>query len=128
SRGMTYKSAVSGLNLGGGKAVIIGNSKTDKTPEMIRKSGEFVHSLSGRYITAEDVGTTTPDMDLIREVTPYVTGISESKGGSGNPSPVSGYGVYMGLKAATKFHFGSDNLEGKKIMVQGIGNVGETLV
>ncbi len=128
SRGMTYKSAVSGLNLGGGKAVIIGNSKTDKTPEMIRKFGEFVHSLSGRYITAEDVGTTTPDMDLIREVTPYVTGISESKGGSGNPSPVTGYGVYMGLKAATKFHFGSDNLEGKKIMVQGIGNVGETLV
>lgn len=128
SRGMTYKSAVSGLNLGGGKAVIIGNSKTDKTPEMIRKFGEFVHSLSGRYITAEDVGTTTPDMDLIREVTPYVTGISESKGGSGNPSPVTGYGVYMGLKAATKFHFGSDNLEGKKVMVQGIGNVGETLV
>src|SRR5690606_34849698 len=120
SRGMTYKSAVSGLNLGCAKAVIIVNSNADQIREKIHKFGEFVHSLSGRYITAEDVGTTTPDMDLIREVTPYVTGISESKGGSGNPSPVTGYGVYMGLKAATKFHFGSDNLEGKKIMVQGI--------
>lgn len=128
SRGMTYKSAISGLNLGGGKAVIIGNSKTDKTPEMIKRFGEFVHSLSGKYITAEDVGTTTPDMDLIRDITPHVTGISESKGGSGNPSPVTGFGVYMGLKAAAKFQFGTDNLEGKKIMVQGIGHVGETLV
>lgn len=128
SRGMTYKSAISGLNLGGGKAVIIGDSKIDKTPEMITKFGEFVHSLSGRYITAEDVGTTTPDMDLIREITPHVTGISESKGGSGNPSPVTGYGVFVGLKAANNFAFGSDNLAGKKVMVQGIGHVGETLV
>ena len=128
SRGMTYKSAISGLNLGGGKAVIIGDSKTDKTPEMIKRFGEFVHSLSGKYITAEDVGTTTPDMDLIRDITPHVTGISESKGGSGNPSPITGFGVYMGLKAAAKFQFGTDNLEGKKIMVQGIGHVGETLV
>ncbi|MFA5556836.1 MAG: Glu/Leu/Phe/Val dehydrogenase dimerization domain-containing protein [Flavobacteriaceae bacterium] len=128
SRGMTYKSAISGLNLGGGKAVIIGDSKTNKTPEMIKRFGEFVHSLSGKYITAEDVGTTTPDMDLIRDITPHVTGISESKGGSGNPSPVTGFGVYMGLKAAAKFQFGTDNLEGKKIMVQGIGHVGETLV
>lgn len=128
SRGMTYKSAITGLNLGGGKAVIIGDSKIDKTPAMITKFGEFVNSLSGRYITAEDVGTTTPDMDLIREVTPYVTGISESKGGSGNPSPVTAYGVYMGMKAAAKYKFGSEKLEGKKILVQGIGHVGETLV
>ena len=128
SRGMTYKSAISGLNLGGGKAVIIGDSRADKTPEMIAKFGEFVHSLSGKYITAEDVGTTTPDMDLIREITPHVTGISESKGGSGNPSPVTGFGVFMGLKAANNFAFGSDNLQGKKVMVQGIGHVGETLV
>lgn len=128
SRGMTYKSAISGLNLGGGKAVIIGDSKMDKTPEMIAKFGEFVHSLSGRYITAEDVGTTTPDMDLIRTITPHVTGISESNGGSGNPSPVTGYGVFVGLKAANNFAFGSDNLAGKKVMVQGIGHVGETLV
>ncbi len=128
SRGMTYKSAISGLDLGGGKAVIIGNSKTDKTPEMIKAFAKYVDSLSGRYITAEDVGTTTPDMDLIRSITPHVTGISESLGGSGNPSPVTAYGVFMGLKAATKFKFGSEKLAGKKVLVQGIGNVGETLV
>jgi leucine dehydrogenase len=128
SRGMTYKSAISGLNLGGGKAVIIGDAKADKTPELITKFGQYVHSLSGRYITAEDVGTTTPDMDLIRQVTPYVTGISESIGGSGNPSPVTAYGVFMGMKAAAKQQFGSENLAGKKVMVQGIGHVGETLV
>ena len=128
SRGMTYKSAVTGLNLGGGKAVIIGDSKIDKTPEMITKFGEFVNSLSGRYITAEDVGTTTADMDRIKDVTPYVTGISQSRGGSGNPSPVTAYGVYMGMKAAAKYKFGTENLAGKKILVQGIGHVGETLV
>ncbi len=128
SRGMTYKSAISGLNLGGGKAVIIGDAKTDKTPEMITKFAQYINSLSGKYITAEDVGTTTGDMDLIRDVTPYVTGISESRGGSGNPSPVTAYGVYMGMKAAAKFKFGSDKLQGKRIMVQGIGHVGETLV
>ena len=128
SRGMTYKSAITGLNLGGGKAVIIGDSKVDKTPAMISKFGEYVNSLSGKYITAEDVGTTTADMDLIRDVTPYVTGISESRGGSGNPSPVTAYGVYMGMKAAAKYKFGTENLSGKKILVQGIGHVGETLV
>ncbi|RXR19123.1 Glu/Leu/Phe/Val dehydrogenase [Flavobacterium amnicola] len=128
SRGMTYKSAISGLNLGGGKAVIIGDSKVDKTPEMIIKFGQFVNSLSGRYITAEDVGTTTPDMDLIRQHTTHVTGISEAIGGSGNPSPVTAYGVYMGMKAAAKYKFGTDNLDGKRVLVQGIGHVGETLV
>ena len=128
SRGMTYKSAITGLNLGGGKAVIIGDAKTQKTPELMRKFGEFVHSLSGRYITAEDVGMETKDMDIVRDVTPYVSGISESRGGSGNPSPVTAYGVYMGMKAAAKYKFGSDSLLGKKILVQGIGHVGETLV
>jgi leucine dehydrogenase len=128
SRGMTFKSAITGLNLGGGKAVIIGDSKADKTPEMITRFGEFVNSLSGKYITAEDVGTTTEDMDRIHKVTNYVTGISESIGGSGNPSPVTAYGVYMGMKAAAKYQFGSDNLEGKKVLVQGIGHVGEVLV
>jgi leucine dehydrogenase len=128
SRGMTYKSAITGLNLGGGKAVIIGDSKIDKTPAMISKFGEYVNSLSGKYITAEDVGTTTADMDLIRDVTPFVTGISESRGGSGNPSPVTAYGVYMGMKAAANYKFGSDDLSGKRILVQGIGHVGETLV
>lgn len=94
----------------------------------MRKFGEFVNSLGGRYITAEDVGMETSDMDLVRDVTPYVTGISEERGGSGNPSPVTAYGVYMGMKAAAKQQFGSENLEGKKILVQGIGHVGETLV
>jgi leucine dehydrogenase len=128
SRGMTFKSAVAGLNLGGGKAVIIGDAKTQKTPELMRKFGEFVHSLSGKYITAEDVGMKTEDMDTVNDVTPYVTGISESRGGSGNPSPVTAYGVYMGMKAAAKFKYGSDSLRGKKVLVQGIGHVGETLV
>jgi leucine dehydrogenase len=128
SRGMTYKAAITGLNIGGGKAVIIGDVKTQKTPELMRKFGEFVHSLSGRYITAEDVGMETSDMDTVRDVTPYVTGISEERGGSGNPSPVTAFGVYMGMKAAAKQQFGSEKLEGKKILVQGIGHVGETLV
>jgi leucine dehydrogenase len=128
SRGMTYKSAITGLNLGGGKAVIIGDSKIDKTPAMIAKFGQYVDSLSGKYITAEDVGTTTADMDLIRLHTKSVTGVSIEKGGSGNPSPVTAYGVFMGMKAAAKYQFGSDNLVGKKVLVQGIGHVGETLV
>ena len=128
SRGMTFKAAITGLNIGGGKAVIIGDAKTQKTPELMRKFGEFVHSLSGRYITAEDVGMETADMDIVRDVTPYVTGISESRGGSGNPSPVTAYGVYLGMKAAAKQQFGSDVLSGKKVLVQGIGHVGETLV
>ncbi|MFZ0489547.1 MAG: Glu/Leu/Phe/Val dehydrogenase [Salegentibacter sp.] len=128
SRGMTFKSAVTGLNLGGGKAVIIGDAKTQKTPELMRRFGEFVNSLGGKYITAEDVGMETADMDTVREVTPYVTGISESKGGAGNPSPVTAYGVYMGMKAAAKHKFGNDNLDGKSVLVQGIGHVGESLV
>ena len=128
SRGMTFKSAVTGLNLGGGKAVIIGDAKTQKTPELMRKFGEFVHSLSGKYITAEDVGMETADMDTVREVTPYVTGISESKGGAGNPSPITAYGVFMGMKAAAKYRYGSNDLQGKRVLVQGIGHVGESLV
>lgn len=128
SRGMTFKAAITGLNLGGGKAVIIGDAKTQKNDALMRRFGEFVHSLSGKYITAEDVGMETRDMDVVREVTPHVTGISESKGGAGNPSPITAYGVYMGMKAAAKYQFGTDNLEGKKILLQGVGHVGETLL
>ncbi len=128
SRGMTFKSAVTGLNLGGGKAVIIGDAKTQKTPELMRRFGEFVNSLGGKYITAEDVGMETSDMDLVRDVTPYVTGVSESRGGAGNPSPITAFGVYMGMKAAAAFKFGTDKLEGKQILVQGIGHVGASLV
>ena len=128
SRGMTYKAAITGLNLGGGKAVIIGDAKTQKNDALMRRFGQFVDSLSGKYITAEDMGMETRDMDVVREVTPHVTGISESKGGAGNPSPITAYGVYMGMKAAAKFQYGTDNLEGKKVLVQGVGHVGETLV
>jgi leucine dehydrogenase len=128
SRGMTYKSAITGLNLGGGKAVIIGDAKTQKTPQLMKRFGEFVHSLSGKYITAEDVGMETADMDLVRDVTPYVTGISENRGGAGNPSPITAYGVFMGMKAAAKYKFGSDVLEDRKVIVQGVGHVGEALV
>ncbi|MGB1268568.1 MAG: Glu/Leu/Phe/Val family dehydrogenase [Flavobacteriaceae bacterium] len=128
SRGMTFKSAVAGLNLGGGKAVIIGDAKTQKTPELMQRFGAFVHSLSGKYITAEDIGMETSDMDLVRDVTPYVTGISESRGGAGNPSPITAYGVFMGMKAAAKYKYGSDVLEDRKVIVQGIGHVGESLV
>lgn len=128
SRGMTFKSAITGLNLGGGKAVIIGDAKTQKNDALMRRFGEFVNSLSGKYITAEDVGMETRDMDIIREVTPHVTGVSEELGGSGNPSPVTAYGVYMGMKAAAKYKFGTEKLEGKKVLVQGVGHVGETLV
>jgi leucine dehydrogenase len=128
SRGMTYKAAITGLDLGGGKAVIIGDAKTQKTDELMRKFASYVHSLGGRYITAEDMGMETRDMDIVKEVTPYVTGVSEELGGAGNPSPVTAYGVFMGLKAAVKYRFGSDDLIGKKVLVQGVGHVGEDLV
>ncbi|GEN31153.1 leucine dehydrogenase [Cerasibacillus quisquiliarum] len=126
ARGMTYKNAAAGLDLGGGKTVIIGNPKTDKNPEMFRAFGRFIQGLNGRYITAEDVGTTEEDMDLIHLETDYVTGTSGANS-SGNPSPVTAYGVYKGMKAAAKEAFGDDSLEGKTIAVQGVGNVAYNL-
>lgn len=128
SRGMTYKAAISGLKLGGGKAVIIGDSKTDKTPEMFVKFGEFIESLSGKYITAEDVGTSTSDMVNVRKSTRHVTGLPENLGGGGDPSPVTAYGVYMGMKASAFERWGSDSLKGKKIALQGVGHVGQNLL
>ena len=128
SRGMTYKAAISGLKLGGGKAVIIGDSATEKTEELMKKFGNFVDSLGGKYITAEDVGMNTKDMEYVRTQTKHVTGIPESMGGSGDPSPVTAFGVYMGMKASAKFKWGSDDLSSKKVLVQGAGNVGENLV
>jgi leucine dehydrogenase len=128
SRGMTYKASISGLNLGGGKAVIIGDATTQKTDALMYKFGQFVDSLGGKYITAEDVNMTTHDMEVVKSATDHVTGIPESMGGSGNPSPVTAYGVYNGLKASAKYKWGSDNLSGKRIVVQGIGAVGENLV
>jgi leucine dehydrogenase len=127
SRGMTYKSALAGLNLGGGKAVIIGNPKTDKSEAMWRAYGRYVEGLSGRYITAEDVGTDTKDMEYIRMETKYVSGISQAIGGSGDPSPVTALGVYVGMKASIKEVTGSDSLKGKTVMVQGAGHVGQSI-
>lgn len=125
SRGMTYKNAISGLNLGGGKAVIIGNSRTDKNEALFRRFGKFVNSLSGKYITAEDVGISPQDMTWVNMETNHVAGLP---GKSGDPSPVTAYGVYVGMKAAAKQQFGSDSLAGKKVAVQGVGHVGEYLV
>ncbi|WP_138415897.1 Leu/Phe/Val dehydrogenase [Aquibacillus sediminis] len=127
AKGMTYKNAAAGLNYGGGKTVIIGDPKTDKNEAMFRAFGRYIQGLSGRYITAEDVGTTVEDMDLIHLETNYVAGISPAFGSSGNPSPVTAYGVYKGMKAAAKQAFGTDILEGKTVAVQGVGNVAYTL-
>lgn len=127
AKGMTYKNAAAGLNLGGGKTVIIGDPRKDKNEEMFRAFGRYIQGLNGRYITAEDVGTSVEDMDLIHEETDYVTGVSPAFGSSGNPSPVTAYGVYRGMKAAAKEAFGADSLQGKTIAVQGVGNVAYNL-
>ena len=128
SRSMTYKAAITGLNLGGGSAVIIGDSRRDKTESMFRMYGKFIKNLNGEFITAEDVGTNTRDMEYIRMETQHVTGIPESIGGSGDPTPVAARGVYMGIKGCLKELYGNDLLAGKTVAVQGIGNVGENLV
>lgn len=124
SRGMTYKAAVSGLNLGGGKAVIIGDVSKLKNEAFLRRFGKFVDSLGGKYITAEDMNMKTSDMEYIGMETNHVTGLPVEMGGSGDPSPVTAYGVYMGMKAAAKKAYGTDSLQGKKISVQGVGQVG----
>lgn len=128
SRGMTYKASVAGLNLGGGKAVIIGDARKDKTEVLLRRFGKFVESLSGKYITAEDVGMSSKDMEYIHMETKHVSGLPESMGGSGDPSPVTAYGVYLGIKSAAKERWGNDSLSGKKVIVQGVGHVGEHVV
>ncbi len=121
ARGMTYKAAVAGLNLGGGKSVIIGDNRTTRREALFRAHGRHVESLKGRYITAEDVGTTTGDMEYIKAETNHVTGLV---GKSGDPSPVTAYGVYRGMKACAKYRYGSDGLVGKHVALQGCGSVG----
>ncbi|HET6762381.1 MAG TPA: Glu/Leu/Phe/Val dehydrogenase [Longimicrobiaceae bacterium] len=121
SRGMTYKAAVAGLNLGGGKSVIIGDPKSPNREQIFRAHGRFVESLKGRYITAEDVGTSVADMDYVHMETEHVTGRGDT---SGDPSPVTAYGVYRGIKAAAQARYGSDDLNGKTVAVQGVGHVG----
>ena len=128
SKGMTYKAAAAGLNLGGGKAVIIGDPKTQKSEGLFRAFGQFVNSLNGKYITAEDVGTGEADMENIYMETPWVTGIPKTFGGSGDPSPYTAHGVLMGIKASAHEKFGTDSLRGMRIAVQGLGNVGSNLV
>ncbi len=128
SRGMTYKAAISGLNLGGAKAVIIGDPRKLKSEAYMRKFGQFVENLNGKYITAEDIGTTTKDMEYINMSTDHVVGLPEIMGGGGDPSPVTAYGVYLGMKACAKEVFGNDNLSGKKVLVEGVGKVGGHLV
>ncbi len=124
SRGMTYKAAVAGLALGGGKAVVMADHGTEEREAIFRAHGRFVESLKGRYITAEDVGTSPADMDYIHLETEHVVGL---QGRSGDPSPVTSYGVYRGVKACAKTVFGSDSLAGKTIAVQGCGHVGYNL-
>lgn len=128
SRGMTYKASVAGLNLGGAKAVIIGDPKKMKSEPLMRKFGRFVENLNGKYITAEDVGTTTRDMEFVKMETDYVVGLPEVMGGGGDPSPVTAYGTYMGIKASAKTAWGNDSLNGKSVAVLGIGKVGMHLV
>jgi leucine dehydrogenase len=124
SRGMTYKAAVAGLNLGGGKAVIMGDPRMAQREMLFRAHGRFVDSLKGRYITAEDVGTSVEDMDYVQMETEYVSGVA---GGLGDPSPITAYGVYRGIKASVKFCYGDDALDGRTVAVQGLGHVGYSL-
>ena len=121
SRGMTYKNAMAGLPFGGGKSVIIGNSKTMKSEALFKSFGRFVNNLNGRYVTAEDVGITTGDMAVVNSETNHVLGL---EGKSGDPSPVTAYGVYKGIKAAVKHKLNREDLEGLRISVQGVGHVG----
>ena len=124
ARGMTYKAAAAGLNLGGGKSVIIGDNRRSDRETLFRAHGRFVDSLGGRYITAEDVGTSPADMEFVRRETDHVAGLQNL---SGDPSPVTGYGVYVGMKAAAKQRWGKDSLAGKRVLVQGAGKVAVAL-
>lgn len=128
SKGMTYKAAAAGLDLGGGKAIIIGDPRRDKSEDLLRAYGRFVESLGGRYITAEDVGTAREDMDMVRRETRWVTGVSKVYGGSGDPSPVTAYGVFQGLRAIGMELWKSAELKGRRFAVQGVGKVGYSLV
>lgn len=124
SRGMTYKNAAAGLNIGGGKAVIIGDPKKDKSEALFRSFGQFIQSLNGRYISAEDVGTCVEDMKMIRMETEFVTGLPQTEGGSGDPSPYTALGVFEGIKSTIKYRLKREDLKGLKVAIQGLGHVG----
>jgi leucine dehydrogenase len=122
SRGMTYKSALAGLAYGGGKSVIIGDPRRDKSEALFRAMGRYVDSLGGRYTVAEDVGISVPDVEIMAQESAHVAGITS--GGAGDPSPATAYGVYMGIKAAAQHRLGVDSLRGLRVAVQGVGHVG----
>src|ERR1700761_759003 len=125
SRGMSYKNAMAGLPFGGGKAVIIGDSRKAKSAELFQAYGRFVQSLGGSYITAEDVGTTTADMEQVARVTRFVSGLGRKAGeAGGDPAPKTALGVFLGLKAAVKFRMGRSDLQGLRVAIQGVGGVG----
>jgi valine dehydrogenase (NAD+) len=128
SRGMTYKQAVAGIDYGGGKAVILGRRDDLRTDDFIRAYGRMLHRLGGVYLTAEDVGTTQADMDLIGEVTPHVTGTSVERGGSGDPSRATAWGVLHAMRAAADHLWGDPSLRGRDVVVSGVGKVGTSLV
>ncbi|RMF86430.1 MAG: Glu/Leu/Phe/Val dehydrogenase, partial [Nitrospinota bacterium] len=128
ARGMTYKYAAAGVNLGGGKCVIMGNPKTDKSEALFRALGRFIHRLNGLYITGEDVGTTLRDMEYIRMETPYVVTLPRSWGGAGPIAPATALGVVEGMKACAQEVFGTDDLAGRSVAVQGLGMVGSEVV
>jgi valine dehydrogenase (NAD+) len=127
ARGMTYKAAAAGLDLGGGKAVIIGDPEVDKSEALLRAYARYVDGLGGRYVTAEDVGTTQADMDLIRRETRFVTGSSEELGGSGDPSAATAYGVLCAMKAVARHLWGDTSLAGRHVVISGVGKVGSIL-
>jgi leucine dehydrogenase len=127
AKGMTYKHAVCGNDLGGGKAVIIGDPRTLRSDALLRAYARLVDRIGGRYLTAEDVGTTQADMDLIRTVTPYVTGASEADGGSGDPSPATAVGVFHAMLAVADERWGTASLDGRHVVVSGVGKVGAAL-
>lgn len=124
SKGMTYKSAMANLDLGGGKAVIIGDPRQGKSPELLRALGGFIQNLSGQYITAEDSGTSVADMKVIGEQTEFVSGIQDDDEHGGDPSPSTAYGTFIGLKTAVKHRLDRHDLQGIKVAIQGVGNVG----
>lgn len=128
SRGMTYKAALANLPLGGGKSVIIGNPTTEKTPEKLHAFGRFVERLNGRYITAEDVGTSIEDMSTISKATRYVAGRDAQEGGSGDPSALTAFGIFMAIRACVYYRMGKTDLSGVKVAVAGLGHVGTDLV
>lgn len=124
SQGMSYKNAMASIPHGGGKAVIWGNSKTDKSEDLFRAFGRAVESLQGRYWTAEDVGIDTADIEIAAQETSYAAGLTTGKAASGDPSPVTALGVFKGIKQAAIRAFGTDDLNGKTVAVQGVGSVG----